>query len=244
VIANKLREKNIVGNDNDVRVISIDLQEMAPIDGVHILQGDITREQTVKSILELFHGNMAELVVCDGAPDVTGFHDIDQYIQAQLIVSALNITTHLLKPNGTFVAKIFRGKDISLMYAQLKVFFKNVYCAKPKSSRNSSIESFVVCKGFSPPEGYKPQKLSLIESLHMLNLYGNEEEGKEETKEKDIMRKIVPFVACGDLSGYDADMNYSLQVEGEEEEKYEYHEPTQKPIKPPYQTYLEKIKKS
>ena len=26
----------------------------------------------------------ADLVVCDGAPDVTGLHDMDEYIQAQL----------------------------------------------------------------------------------------------------------------------------------------------------------------
>jgi hypothetical protein len=37
------------------------------------------------------------------------------------------------------VAKIFRGKDIGLLYAQLKTFFPVVHVAKPKSSRNSSI---------------------------------------------------------------------------------------------------------
>ncbi len=94
--------------------------------------------------------------MCDGAPDVTGLHDIDEYIQAQLLLAALNITTHILKPNGTFVAKIFRGKDVDLLYCQLKIFFPEVTIAKPSSSRNSSIESFVVCKGYNPPEGYKP----------------------------------------------------------------------------------------
>ena len=69
-------------------------------------------------------------MVCDGAPDVTGLHDIgkyaahhllfsistlklpfvDEYIQAQLLLAALNITTHVLRKGGTFVAKIFRGK--------------------------------------------------------------------------------------------------------------------------------------
>ena len=37
-----------------------------------------------------------------------GLHDIDEYIQAQLLLAALNITTHVLKQGGTFVAKIFR----------------------------------------------------------------------------------------------------------------------------------------
>ena len=51
-------------------------------------------------------GEHAELVVCDGAPDVTGLHDIDEFIQAQLLLAALNITTHVLKRGGTFVAKV------------------------------------------------------------------------------------------------------------------------------------------
>jgi hypothetical protein len=75
-----------------------------------------------------------------------GLHDIDEYIQAQLLLAALNITTHVLRLGGTFVAKIFRGKDVTLLYSQLQVFFKSVTIAKPKSSRNSSIESFVVCQ--------------------------------------------------------------------------------------------------
>lgn len=50
-------------------------------------------------------------MVCDGAPDVTGIHDIDQYIQSSLIVAALNITNLTLQTNGSFVAKVFLGND-------------------------------------------------------------------------------------------------------------------------------------
>ena len=35
--------------------------------------------------------------------------------------------------------QIFRGKDVTLLYAQLKIFFPQVTIAKPRSSRNSSI---------------------------------------------------------------------------------------------------------
>ena len=58
---------------------------MEKIEGVYILQGDITTEETVQEILSVFKGNKADLVVSDGAPDVTGFHEIDQYLQAQLL---------------------------------------------------------------------------------------------------------------------------------------------------------------
>jgi tRNA (cytidine32/guanosine34-2'-O)-methyltransferase len=121
------------------KIVAVDLQTMAPLPGVIQLQGDITKLSTAEAILSHFENETADLVVCDGAPDVTGLHDMDEYIQAQLLLAALNITTHLLRKGGTFVAKIFRGKDVTLLYAQLRVFFAKVTCAKPRSSRNSSI---------------------------------------------------------------------------------------------------------
>lgn len=54
-------------------------------------------------------------------------------------MQALNITLHVLRPGGNFVAKIFRGRDVTLLYDQLRCFFKTVTCAKPRSSRNSSM---------------------------------------------------------------------------------------------------------
>ena len=119
-------------------------------------RGTLPLETTARRIISYFSGELADLVVCDGAPDVTGLHDIDEYVQAQLLLAALNITTHVLRKGGTFVAKIFRGKDVTLLYSQLNVFFDQVSCCKPKSSRNSSIEAFVVCQGFRLPEGFTP----------------------------------------------------------------------------------------
>lgn len=170
---------------------------------------------------------------------VTGLHDMDIYIQSQLLLAALNITTHILRKGGTFVAKIFRAKDVTLLYAQLKIFFPYVYCTKPTSSRNSSIEAFVVCKDYSPPEGYKPHMLNPLLTHKPCDF--NELTG--------VNRVIVPFVVCGDLNQPDSDTCYpldvsylylqflckiifctiynSFQYEGKE---YTYHEPVQTPI--------------
>ncbi len=48
--------------------------------------GDITKYETANQIVEQFEGERADLVVCDGAPDVTGLHDIDEFIQAQVFI--------------------------------------------------------------------------------------------------------------------------------------------------------------
>eukprot|EP00729_Bicosta_minor_P019233 gene19233-23686_t len=174
------------GEETDAKIVAIDLQAMAPLPGVVQLQGDITKESTALEVTKYFEGLPADLVVCDGAPDVTGLHDIDEYLQAQLLLAALNITTHVLKPGGTFVAKIFRGKDVSLLYSQLKIFFPRVTCAKPRSSRNSSIEAFVVCQDYNPPPGYIPTMSNPLLD-HKYNTSFNTLTG--------INRVIVPFLA-------------------------------------------------
>ncbi|KFM82922.1 putative ribosomal RNA methyltransferase 1, partial [Stegodyphus mimosarum] len=220
VLSRKLR-----GNAEDpdeIKIVAVDLQAMAPLPGVIQIQGDITKISTAEDIISYFKGENADLVVCDGAPDVTGLHDLDEYIQAQLLLAALNITTHLLKKGGTFVAKIFRGKDVTLLFAQLKIFFENVTIAKPRSSRNSSIEAFAVCQGYNPPDGYVPNMMNPLLDLQYDDF--NQLTG--------VNRIIVPFIACGDLSAFDSDRTYPLQLVADKE--YVYHEPTQAPIDPPY----------
>ncbi|KAI9190808.1 FtsJ-like methyltransferase-domain-containing protein [Polychytrium aggregatum] len=204
------------------KIVAVDLQTMAPIEGVIQLQGDITKRSTAEKIISYFDGQLADLVVSDGAPDVTGLHDMDEYIQAQLLLAALNITTHVLRPGGCFVAKIFRGKDISLLYAQLKVFFPVVTCSKPRSSRNSSIEAFIVCQNYQPPTGYVPT---------MTNPLLDAKYDESENQLAGPNRVIVPYITCGDLSSYDSDRTYPMTSQS--------LDPVQSPIAPAYKTYID-----
>ena len=130
VLADKLQS-----SDENPNIVAVDLQPIAPLDGVRALQGDITNVDTAKAILQHFQEQRAELVICDGAPDVTGLHDLDEYLQAQLLISAVKIATHCLSKGGTFVAKIFRGRHAGLLYGQMRVLFERVSVAKPTSSR-------------------------------------------------------------------------------------------------------------
>lgn len=55
--------------NEDVKIVAVDLQPMAPLPGVIQLQGDITKLSTAQEIIKHFEGQFADLVVCDGAPD-------------------------------------------------------------------------------------------------------------------------------------------------------------------------------
>lgn len=214
-------EKPNKKNEN-VKIVAVDLQPMSPLPGVTQIQGDITKLSTAEEIMKHFQGDQADLVVCDGAPDVTGLHSIDIYIQAQLLLGALHITCNILKEGGTFVAKIFRGKDNDLLTNQLLMIFKEVFVVKPTSSRNSSLEAFVVCQNYSPPPGFDPKQITPY--LDVSN--------KDFKALTGINRVVIPFLVCGDVSAFDSDTTYPLQLDGEEE--YHYRPPVQPPIAPPY----------
>jgi len=147
-----------------IRIVSIDLQPMTPLEGVTTIRADITHPNTPGLIYEALTSNnietskngevmpdpnshLVDLVVCDGAPDVTGLHDLDIYVQSQLLWAALNITLQILRPGGNFVAKIFRAQDADVLLAQMRTVFERVTISKPRSSRSSSLEAFVVCQG-------------------------------------------------------------------------------------------------
>lgn len=67
VLSKRLYENN--PNQNDVKIVAVDLQAMAPLPGVKQLQGDITKLSTAQEIIAYFDDKKAQLVVCDGAPD-------------------------------------------------------------------------------------------------------------------------------------------------------------------------------
>lgn len=56
----------------------------------------------------------------DGAV-VTGLHDLDEWLQAQLLLAALAIAMEVLTKGGTFVAKIFTQGKADLLYSQVRL---------------------------------------------------------------------------------------------------------------------------
>lgn len=246
----------------NVKIVAIDLQPMAPLEGIIQIQADITNPSTVGRMLSALNPGKSEedyelvdLVISDGAPDVTGLHDLDIHIQSQLLYSALTLAIRVLRPGGKFVAKIFRGKDVDLIYAQLKLLFKRVHIAKPRSSRASSIEAFVVCEDYTPIEGWipelgkpvdvpRPEGAIVDEDFHNLPEQKRElkEDGtvqltfprREARKLRDENRWVAPFLACGDLNAYDADATYKLP------EGHVSLDPVQPPTAPPYKDAIER----
>mmetsp|Transcript_22158 Transcript_22158/g.44009 ORF Transcript_22158/g.44009 Transcript_22158/m.44009 type:complete len:294 (-) Transcript_22158:13-894(-) len=204
----------------DGKVVAVDLQEMAPIEGVKIVQGDITETKTAQKIIQHFDGHLAQLVISDGAPDVTGLHEMDEHLQAQLLMAALTITTRVLDIGGSFVAKIFKSKHYPLLQMQLQTFFSSVECIKPDSSRERSAEHFIVCKHYKPPQNYKP-------TFHFFSpptpscshLSGDSEPAAAAV----ATRVVNSFLECGDLSHFASVLHSELETGESHEDSASAH---------------------
>jgi len=137
---------------------------MAPIGNVIQIRRDMTLTTTLEEIQTALGNSKADLVVCDGAPDVTGLHDMDFFLQSQLLYCATKIAVQLLKIGGTFIAKVFMKPDMTLLTSQLQLFFKDVTYFKPPSSRASSRESFLLARNFIGKEPLEdPEVISFLE---------------------------------------------------------------------------------
>jgi 23S rRNA (uridine2552-2'-O)-methyltransferase len=123
--------------------------DRAPLDrqlpGARILVGDVQTIEVAQLLGEL---PAFDVVLSDMAPDTTGVRHVDQARSEALFERALEIATLVLAPGGNFVGKLFQGPDFKKLTEAVRARFAVQKTAKPASSRQISIEQYVVGKGF------------------------------------------------------------------------------------------------
>ena len=88
-----------------------------------------------------------DVVMSDMAPATTGQKHLDQFRSHELAMRALEVARELLKPDGTFVTKIFQGPDFQDARKAVADSFKKVRVIRPKATRTESYETFLVGLG-------------------------------------------------------------------------------------------------
>ena len=78
----------------------------------------------------------------------TGERETDHLRIMALVEAAAQFAGEILKPGGTFIAKVWQGGTESGLLAQLKRDYASVKHAKPPASRPQSAEVYVVATGF------------------------------------------------------------------------------------------------
>ncbi|MDD3937749.1 RlmE family RNA methyltransferase [Rhodoferax sp.] len=126
------------------RIIALDLLPMEPIEGVLFIQGDIREEAVLAQLAEHMQGQLADVVISDMAPNLSGISSADAARIEHLIELALEFAQDHLKPEGALVAKVFHGGSYDTLYQRFRDTFVTVKRIKPKASRDKSAETFLI----------------------------------------------------------------------------------------------------
>ena len=131
-------------------LLGVDLKEVSNYPGAFV-QGSI-RDLSTDSLLQKI-GGRADLVLSDIAPHTTGNRLADHVRQLELASVALQTACSLLQPSGMFVVKVFDGEDVQEFFKSVQQHFQTVKRLRPKATRNTSVEFFMLGIGFQPSEG-------------------------------------------------------------------------------------------
>jgi 23S rRNA (uridine2552-2'-O)-methyltransferase len=144
----QIAAKRVGAVEGKGKVVAIDLLAMPEIPGVIFAQLDFMDAEAPASLRDMIGDRGVDVVMSDMAANTTGHRKTDQLRIVGLVEAAAAFAAEILKPGGTFVAKVFQsGADADLL-AQLKRDYATVRHVKPAASRQDSSERYVLATGF------------------------------------------------------------------------------------------------
>ncbi len=93
-----------------------------------------------------------DVVLSDMAPDTIGVRHADQARSEALFERALDIAGRVLAPGGNFAAKLFQGPETQTLLSRCRTEFSRVKVVVPEGSKRSSLEQYIVARGFRAQE--------------------------------------------------------------------------------------------
>ena len=129
------------------RVVGIDVLLMDAIAGVDFAQIDFL-DPDAPGKLKAMLGGPADVVLSDMAANATGHRPTDHLKIMALVEAAAQFAAEVLKPGGSFLAKVIQGGTERALLASLKRDFATVKHVKPAASRSDSAELYVLASGF------------------------------------------------------------------------------------------------
>jgi 23S rRNA (uridine2552-2'-O)-methyltransferase len=143
----QIAARKVGSADGKGRVVAIDLLDMPEIPGVTFAQLDFLADDAPARLRAMLGGG-ADVVMSDMAPNTTGHRTTDQLRILALVEGAAAFAVEVLKPGGTFLAKVFQSGADAALLAELKRDFATVRHVKPAASRQDSSERYLLATGF------------------------------------------------------------------------------------------------
>jgi 23S rRNA (uridine2552-2'-O)-methyltransferase len=129
------------------KVIALDLLPLDPLSGVDFIQGDFREDAVLKQLEDSLQGKPVGLVISDMAPNMSGVASSDQARAMHLTELAMDFALEHLKPDGSFLVKVFQGAGFEDFIRLMRRHFVKVVSRKPKASRDRSSEVYLLGSG-------------------------------------------------------------------------------------------------
>ena len=128
------------------RVIAVDMVPMQPVDNVFFIKGDFTEDAVLQECLAVLGADRADLVISDMAPNLSGIKASDQARSMALAEMAHDLAIQILRTGGDFLVKVFQGEGTREFQVSLQDHFQKVVLRKPRASRDSSSEIYLLAR--------------------------------------------------------------------------------------------------
>jgi len=148
-VARKFSEENLEKyNDqyyhrDHYKIMGVDIKKTTPIEKIKLVQEDFTKPKFIDE-LNAFFPEKLDLILSDASINKSGNKFSDQIRQINLCLKIIDLTKKNLKINGSLVIKVFQGTDFNNFYKKVKQEFKYLKSYKPKSSKKTSNEIYLI----------------------------------------------------------------------------------------------------
>jgi 23S rRNA (uridine2552-2'-O)-methyltransferase len=136
------------------RLVALDVVPIAPLGAPNVftITGDVRDPGTIAAVRGRL-GRLADAVLSDVAPKLSGIRATDEARRAELADAVLSALPALLRSGGSLLIKVFMDPGYEALIERLGRTFASVRTTRPEASRRGSAELYVLALGYLAPEG-------------------------------------------------------------------------------------------
>ncbi|MBO3799813.1 MAG: RlmE family RNA methyltransferase [Candidatus Brockarchaeota archaeon] len=136
-----------VGNSGMVLGVDLKPVEDLELENVKTCVLNVFDEDFTNKVMRISGGKF-DVVLSDLSPNMSGIYEIDHARQIEMVERVISLLKDLLRKGGCLVIKIFEGQYARRVDRKVFRMFKFVKRVKPKASRKSSSEYYLVARFF------------------------------------------------------------------------------------------------
>jgi len=131
------------------RVVGVDLAEVAPLNLANAVafRGDFTQATVRARLLDLLGGGLADVLLSDLAPKLSGVRARDRALEEELLETVEDSLSALLRPGGQMLVKLLDSPEAQQVARRLAARFRRAQSSRPRATRKGSSERYLLGLG-------------------------------------------------------------------------------------------------